>query len=194
MRFKRGADICKVENCHKLTTDKGYCRQHYYRSRTRGLEGKYTIVGDDAARLRGNCQVDKNGCWIWIRSCWNGYGKTILKGKAMQAHRASWKVFVNDIPKGRQVNHKCHVRSCINPSHLYLGDQKQNMEDMKLAGRERKLRGSENGSSKLKESDIVQIRDLSKEGSSAKQLAKTFNTCLSNIRQIVSRNTWKHVG
>jgi hypothetical protein len=50
--------------------------------------------------------MDSNGCWLWRKYKYNGYGKTILDGKLEQAHRVSWKVFVGQIPSGTQVNHK----------------------------------------------------------------------------------------
>jgi hypothetical protein len=184
---------CTIEGCGRPTRSWNLCSRHYYKSRTKGLDGDYTVVNDNKLRLKTNSVIDQNGCWIWAKSTWNGYGKTILSGKVMQAHRASWKTFVGNIPIGVQVNHKCHVRDCINPDHLYLGDQKQNMRDMKEAGRQKILKGSEVGNSKLQDKDILRIREISRQGVSAKEISQLFKTCLSNIRQIVACKTWKHV-
>jgi hypothetical protein len=185
--------ICTIENCSRPTRSWNLCSRHYYKSRTKGLDGNYTIVNDDKLRLKTNSVVDKNGCWRWRKSKFNGYGKTVLKRKAMSAHRASWIIFAGKIPNRLQVNHKCHVRDCINPDHLYLGDQKQNMRDMKQAGRQKILKGSEIGNSKLQDADILQIRKISKQGVSVKEISQLFKTCSSNIRQIIACKTWKHV-
>ena len=80
-------------------------------------------------------------CWVWTGQtngphpgC--GYGQVVYGGQKHQAlHRVSYRVFVDDIPEELQVNHLCHVRLCINPSHLYVGTHQDNMDDMWEAGR-----------------------------------------------------------
>lgn len=75
-------------------------------------------------------------CWIWMGAehyrgygaCGSGYGDT-------RAHRVAWLLTHGAIPKGQGVLHKCHTPLCVNPAHLYLGDQKQNNADCKAAGR-----------------------------------------------------------
>jgi hypothetical protein len=185
--------ICSIEGCSRSTKSWNLCSRHYYKLRTKGLNGDYNIVNDDEARFKSNSIIDENGCWRWRKSKSHGYGRTVVKRKATSAHRGSWTIFIGKIPSGMQVNHKCHVRDCINPDHLYLGDQKQNMRDMKQAGRQKILKGSGIGNSKLQNADILQIREISKRGVSTKEISQLFKTCLSNIRQIVAYKTWKHV-
>ena len=80
--------------------------------------------------------VTEAGCWIWTGAVRpGGYGNVGWRGKTLSAHRASYFAFNGIISKGFQVNHKCDVKCCVNPEHLYLGDQKQNMLDMDMRGR-----------------------------------------------------------
>jgi HNH endonuclease len=65
-------------------------------------------------------------CWIWTLSLSEGYGQVYWNGLGGRAHRWSYQVFVGPIPGGRQVQHKCDRKDCINPTHLYLGTQVAN--------------------------------------------------------------------
>lgn len=76
-----------------------------------------------------------SGCWLWIASVNNdGYGFFGMGGRTMSAHRASWILHRGAIPKGKYVLHKCDVRQCVNPDHLYLGTQFDNMRDASIRG------------------------------------------------------------
>jgi len=74
-------------------------------------------------------RVDKaiNGCWLWIRSLngW-GYGQITVKRSHKSAHRYAWELYVGPIPEGLLVLHRCDVRRCVNPEHLYLGTDLDN--------------------------------------------------------------------
>jgi hypothetical protein len=77
-----------------------------------------------------------SGCWIWMGAeHYRGYGACGTIYGDCRAHRVAWKMTNGDIPKGMGVLHKCHNPLCVNPEHLYLGDQKQNMADAVAAGR-----------------------------------------------------------
>lgn len=74
------------------------------------------------------------GCWLWIGSLRdNGYGlyspRVNGKRRTASAHRWSWELRHGPIPAGMQANHKCDVPSCVNPDHLFLGTQSDNMKD-----------------------------------------------------------------
>ena len=68
-------------------------------------------------------------CWIWTLSLSEGYGQLYWNGFGGRAHRVSYQAFVGPIPAGAQVQHKCDRKDCINPKHLYLGTQAQNVAD-----------------------------------------------------------------
>lgn len=81
---------------------------------------------------------DKNKCWNWTAYKTKlGYGSFSLDGtsKITWAHRASYILYVGEIPDGMFVCHKCDNPSCVNPNHLYIGTPKQNSRDRDLRGR-----------------------------------------------------------
>lgn len=68
-------------------------------------------------------------CWLWIGSKWpTGYGGYWLNGESVGAHRKSYEVHKGKkIPKGKQLDHLCKVRACVNPDHLEPVTQKENL-------------------------------------------------------------------
>lgn len=75
--------------------------------------------------------VPEAGCWLWIGQIDPnfGYGRLKYKCRSRNAHRMSWEAFRGLIPEGMSVLHKCDTPSCVNPEHLYLGTQLENMRD-----------------------------------------------------------------
>ena len=82
-------------------------------------------------------RVVKGGCWEWTGYIGkNGYGRISINGKYKSAHRLAYQLHYNKIPD-RHVCHSCDNRKCINPSHLWLGTDKDNLRDMWKKGRGR---------------------------------------------------------
>lgn len=133
-------------------------------------------------------------CWIWhgCISRRSGYGRFSLNGKVVNAHRASWFIFKSEL-SALFVCHSCDNRKCVNPDHLWLGNNQDNMTDMVNKGRQNKPRGSANGKSLLTEEDILNIRQDYITIKSTRKLAKKYNTTRSNIQFIIHRVSWRHV-
>jgi hypothetical protein len=77
-------------------------------------------------------------CWRWLgHKDHNRRGYYRYDGRKQLAHRVAWQLQYGEIPEGMKVCHKCDVRDCCNPKHLYLGTSRDNTEDMILKGRAR---------------------------------------------------------
>ena len=78
----------------------------------------------------------KDECWEWTDGCdGDGYGVVGAGGKTVRAHRVAWEVAHGPIPDGVHVLHQCDNPPCINPAHLFLGTQADNMADKVAKGR-----------------------------------------------------------
>lgn len=91
-----------------------------------------------AARFEAKCvPVTESGCWLWMGVIHaSGYGH--YNGK--KAHRLSWELHNGSIPDGMCICHKCDVPSCVNPNHLFLGTQGDNVRDAWTKGRHFQVR------------------------------------------------------
>ena len=95
---------------------------------------KYKSIAD---RLEANSIPEPNsGCLIWIGPAhWKGYGQIHKDGKKQRAHRVAWTLKNGPIPEGLCVLHHCDMPPCINPDHLFIGTQQDNVADMIAKGR-----------------------------------------------------------
>lgn len=147
------------------------------------------------ARLQSNLVIDSSGCWLrQSRLNQGGYTEitTILTGKKVTtlAHRLSYQLFVGPIPKDTNVCHKCDVRHCINPEHLFLGTHKDNVHDAVKKGRHPK--GVTNGRHKLTEDNVREIRRLSGNWP-VRWIAEWFGVDSKGVRKLLNGQTWSHV-
>lgn len=133
------------------------------------------------------------GCWLWTGYLEaDGYGlMQVGKKKVVRAHRFSWIALRGEIPPGMAVCHKCDVRSCVNPDHLFLGTQADNMADASRKGRWNNWSG---GRRILTTEQVRTIRKMlfRKELTHA-SIAVKFGVSLGAISKIRSGTTWRHV-
>lgn len=87
-----------------------------------------------------------SGCWLWPGDTLKGYGRVSYIGTRQAAHRVSWLIHRGLIPEGLFVCHKCDVKLCVNPDHLFLGTQVDNMQDWTKKGKNRLVNEPELGS------------------------------------------------
>jgi hypothetical protein len=146
------------------------------------------------ARFLEAIDINPNGCWIWNKSLDSkGYGNCWCDGKMEHAHRVSWKIHHGVIPAGIWVLHHCDVRDCVNPMHLFLGTNDDNMRDMDVKGRRRSAVGEINGRSKLTEQAVRQIRAMHERGYSQAMMCRRFRVSASVMGRVVHHKSWKHV-
>lgn len=137
-------------------------------------------------------QVDASGCFNWLGSKnTKGYGTLSLYGRNVKAYRASFAVFRREIPDGMSVCHKCDNRACVNPAHLFLGTQTDNMHD--AATKQRMSNGSRHSRTGLSESDVIAILEMYKGGSSVREAANRFGIKPQLARNIIKGATWRYV-
>ena len=155
----------------------------------------------------------ESGCIEWIGNIQtDGYGRFCFKRKIELAHRVSWRIYKGEIPHGACLLHKCDNPPCVNPDHLFLGDRGDNARDMASKGRqwiqqhpERRLdtlvcpihlkpRGEQHGLAKLKESQVIAIRERSSRGELNKHLAAEFCVAPTLIGGIINGYIWRHIG
>lgn len=187
----RGPDTRALRSCETCAKEfrvwpsqaKRFC------SKTCAASGKTRSPDDTRALLKSMDQGDANGCWIWDR-CVNrlGYGKLGFDGALHAAHRVSYMVHHGPIPRGLFVCHRCDVRACVNPDHLFLGTGAENTHDMIAKGRNTK--GEASPVAKLTEAAVREIRRNQRP---VAELAKQFGVSYSAVRFVRLGHTWAHV-
>jgi hypothetical protein len=170
-------------------------------------------------------------CWEWTGArIPQGYGSLGTRERSqIGAHRISWSIHNGPIPPGMFVLHRCDNPPCVNPAHLFLGTQLDNMRDKLQKGRqgdstaktlyrgaehrlrhppeslprgpnhwsamhpEARPRGEAHGCARLTEPQVLEIRALSREGASQREIARRFSVHQGTVWHIVQRKTWVHL-
>lgn len=136
-------------------------------------------------------------CWEWLGSKYrNGYGRfNIGNNKVVTASRVSYYLTYDDFDLNNKNIHKCDNPSCVNPNHLFMGTQKDNMKDMVLKGRGGVpgIKGSQIGTSKLTEDEVYQIKKRLANKESKKLIAEDYNVSLTMVCYIADNKWWRHI-
>lgn len=135
-------------------------------------------------------------CWEWTKTTSHGYGQVKFESTRYLAHRVAWEITNGPIPEGLHVLHRCDNPLCCNPNHLWLGTQKDNVND--CIAKNRRYTGEHagtnvgetNGTAKLTARDVFKIR-ASEDGGRA--LANRYGVSPAMICLIKSRKAWKHI-
>jgi hypothetical protein len=132
-------------------------------------------------------------CWEWTRLLHKkGYGVGIVyMGIRLSAHQLSWILNRGPIPDGLYVCHHCDNRKCINPDHLFIGDNDDNMDDAHEKGR---CIGSGHWRAQLTDAEVTEMRRLRREeGLRYADLVTLFKVHMQTVAGIIRRERWKHI-
>ena len=137
---------------------------------------------------------DEDECWEWQAATVQGYGLIGVDGtETERAHRVSYRLEVEE-PGDDLVLHHCDNRACVNPNHLYLGDQEDNMEDMFERGRDNHVSEEEHPQSKLTREAVSHIKwDLEETDKTHVELGEKYDVSSTTIGEISRGATWTEV-
>lgn len=181
------------------------------REKRRSRKGGTGEIASFEERFWGKVEKlgNESGCWLWTGAVTHDcYGRVQFQRKARLTNRISWIIHQGPIPEGMGVLHRCDTPECVRPSHLFLGTPKDNTRDMYRKGRagtigdrnwtrrfpEKVCRGETAVLSKLKEAQVLEIRNRFASGEKGVVLAKHFKVSRSVISNITKGRIWKHVG
>lgn len=130
-----------------------------------------------------------SGCWLWV-GCFSrdGYGEIKVKRASYLAHRLAWVAAGKSDPGVLHVLHHCDNRACVNPDHLFLGTNLDNVRDRQRKGRGLNLDGEKNGRAKLTSAAVAHIR---RREMKAKDYAALYGVGSSTICMIWSGRNWR---
>jgi len=185
-------EFCKttfvIHRCRHRRGEGRYCSQACYH------RAKVTPLIDRFFRYVGRKQ--ESGCILWTGCTTQGYG-VIGCGvpgskKMLRASHVSYELFVGPVPGGLFVLHKCDNPPCINPTHLFLGTQTDNMADKVTKNRHHK--GEEHVSAKLSNEKVLAIRRrYAAREANQYQLAAEYGVAQSLIWRVINKRVWTHV-
>lgn len=172
----------KKERLREL--NRGYAE---LRRRKQGIPVKKTF--DE--RFYERCEpIPVTGCLLWLGNVGHsGHGRISVNGKTERVHRVSWKIKYGEIPEGMCVLHKCDIPCCINPDHLFLGTQEDNMNDMN--SKNRGSCGEKSPIAKLSENDVRKIKNDSR---GVTFIARDYGVAPATISSIRRGKSWKRIG
>ena len=183
------------------------CGRTFHQPPSRIKEGKGKFCSSPCYRIGGQIPLfdrfkkhlakpNENGCILWTgKKHSDGYGLIRAGGSNLDelfTHRVSYLMAFGPFDTNLFVCHRCDVPACCNPDHLFLGTNKDNMNDCKEKGRH--VHGERCPAAKLTDKKVKQMRQLYADKIANKtDLSKSFGVSMASISDALARRTWKHV-
>lgn len=132
-------------------------------------------------------RIPISGCWLWMGNIHHtGYGKY----HRSSAHRYVYEQLTGTDLTGKVICHRCDVKSCVNPDHMFVGTQRDNIADMDAKGRRANFKGEASPTARLTDDDVRAIRaDTRKQ----KYIAEDYGVSAKQISNIKTRYSWSHI-
>lgn len=155
--------------------------------------GRNSIITPAIDRVLDRIEiVTESGCWIFMGGISEGYGIVSMPGPRgtvpERAHRLSYVHFKGPVPDGLFVCHRCDIRCCCNPHHLFLGTQQVNNTDM--ANKDRTRFGEDQHMAKLTAELVRAMRVRHASGESMSSLAREIGVSIPTARKAIRGITW----
>lgn len=190
---------CRIVGCPEQSERIRLCPRHYALAlESGGIQEPRRAIEKLLERME-TVQPTKRGCLEWPGASTGRFEYGQIRGDGPRptivlAHRVAWEAFHDqEIPQGLVVLHDCDTPRCVNPLHLRVGTQADNVADMHAKRRNRQPRGEASGLSKLTAADVKEIRRLAGLGFTQRAIAKQFGVTHPNVGSILRRETWAHV-
>jgi hypothetical protein len=145
------------------------------------------------ARFDAKVSKEVDGCWLWTGAKSKaGYGqiRATRQRLTLYAHNIAYRRWVSEVPEGMEVCHRCDVRHCVRPDHLFAGTRYDNLRDM--VNKDRHVRGERTCNAVL--TDDLAREILRRAGSvSNRTLARSIGVSRSTVDRVIHGTTWKHI-
>jgi hypothetical protein len=156
------------------------------------------MIAAEQIKQKIEANVEKcpmSGCWLWFGTADpRGYGRMWTGGPlTRRAHRASYEAHVGPIPSGACVCHRCDTPACVNPAHLFMGTQVENVADM--TSKRRQQRGAQRPLARLTESAVRDIRRRLAAGERIHQAVEAQRLGVARVQvwRVIHGLSWTHV-
>jgi hypothetical protein len=177
---------CSYLGCDNDIRRNDLCDGHSQQLRKHGHLTKLNKTPKD--RFLDNI-IKTDYCWQWTGSFVSpGYGRIMVNGKTVKAHRFSYMLYKGEIPDGMLVRHICHNKACVNPEHLLTGTPKENTQDSVCDGR--MSHGESHWKAKL---TAVDVQAILKDSRIAQSIANDYGISNSTVLRIKRGEIWKSV-
>ena len=157
------------------------------------MSKRHYTRGAPKERFLAKVQKTPEGCWIWRGyTAPNGYGQfAVTSSDVRYAHRFAFEAFSGAIGEGLYVCHRCDVRNCVNPEHLFLGTHQDNVSDM--CEKDRHQRGARHAFARLTPDGVRWARRQRRAGRQVKDIAAALQVHRATAGEAIRGVTWKHI-
>lgn len=140
-----------------------------------------------------SARATPSGCWNWTAAVnAHGYGWFRTETGPELAHRVAWTLTFGPVADGLHVLHRCDNRRCVNPDHLFLGTNADNVADKVSKGRQVGQPGARNPAARLTPEQVAAIRaEYARGGVTLKQLGTKYAVHLTTVHLVVKNKKWK---